>query len=128
MKNLIAMTALVFSMVSINAFAEFKTVSCWKGFNNNEQQTNLGMCERQKNQSQKCSTSMWEHGQAAFDVCLLEAKGNLKLISVFKGFNNSEQERNMQICKKQETTNKICVSNIYVHKQAVFDVALMSIE
>lgn len=111
---------------SLSAFAaDWKVISCWKGYNNGEQKSNMKVCAYQLKGNQKCSDNMWEHSNGAYDVCLLESKKSLKIVQLYKGFNQREQDANLAACKKQETTGKICVTDIWTHKQAAYDVALM---
>ncbi len=97
--------------------ASLKKVSCWNGFNQGQQDANLKICTLQKKEGQKCSTNIWEHEQAAYDVCMMESSGELRIVTIYKGFNNAEQKENLSICKKQESAGKICVTSMFVQSK-----------
>lgn len=110
-----------------NSFADgFIVVNCWKGLSDHDQKRNMAYCLSGRQERQKCSANIWEHQQAVWDVCLMEAVGPLNLIKVFKGFNQKEQNANLAQCRKEESQNSVCVSNAWTHGQAVYDVCLMT--
>jgi len=121
--------SLFFAAMSFAGVAEagpWKTVSCWKGFRNSEQAENLKRCNAQAGSDKKCSTNLWEHENGAFDVCLLEPNGPLKAVTTFKGFSQAEQNKNLALCKKQESQGQLCITSLWAHGQAAYDVVLMA--
>ena len=124
MKNF-AVVIVLGALVSSTSFAALKEVNCWKGFNQKEQNANKSRCLQQRGEAQKCSDNIWEHGHAAYDVCLLEAVDPLTIVTTWKGFNQREQDKNLKECRKQESKGSVCVTNIWRHKQAAYDVCLM---
>ena len=71
---------------------------------------------------------MYEHEHAAFDVCLMAPNGPLQVVSVYKAFNQKDQDSNLRNCRKsQEGVGTICVSDWLVHHQAAYDVCLMKV-
>ncbi len=109
-----------------SAFAgSVREVSCWNGYSQNDQNKNLQQCKRQRSDGQKCSTNLWEHKRAAYDVCLLEPAGELKSQSCWKGFNQREQNANLSQCLSQEGQGQFCITNMFTHGQAAYDVCLM---
>ncbi len=124
MKKLIAILS---ALSSLNAFAvDMREVSLWKGFSQNEQNANLIECQRQLRDLQICSVNMFEHKHAAYDVALMEAVSEpSKTVALYKGYNQTEQNQNQAECQKAAKFGQLCVTNAWIHKAAVYDVALM---
>lgn len=114
-------------LFTTSAFAvQMKTVSCWKGFSSAEQRNNLQNCKAGMRDLQVCSSNWNEHQQAVFDVCLMEAASTpKKILSIYKGFSSAEQERNLKACSSVVKFGQLCVTNLWIHKQAAFDVVIM---
>jgi hypothetical protein len=123
MKKIILGLALLSSFSSFAS--DWKVVSCWKGSSSDEQKANMKACTYQAREKQKCSDNMWEHGQAAYDVCLLESNKRLKIVQLYKGYSQKEQDANLKKCKKQETAGQVCVTDMWTHKKGAYDVALI---
>lgn len=125
MKNTFLVLALSLFSQSVSAVT-MELVSCWKGFSAKEQAQNLALCTKSLQDLQVCSTNLFEHRQAAFDVCLMEASAPpTTTVNLFKGFSNAQQVENLKRCKSQAKFGQICVTNWFIHGQAAFDVALM---
>jgi hypothetical protein len=116
------------SIFSVQTFAvEMRVANCWPGFNNQEQAKNLQNCKSQVKEYQSCSANMFEHQHAAYDVCLMEAvTPPTNIVACAKGSNQAQQNQNLNDCKSRETFGSFCVTSIWVHKQAAYDVCLMN--
>ncbi len=125
MQRMTVVFSFIFMTLSAHA-VEMKTSACWKGYGQIEQNENLAKCINARREMQMCSTKWTEHGGAAFDVCLMEpTKNPTRILEHYKGFRQSEQNANLENCRRNEGNGKICVTNWSVHKQAVYDVCLM---
>ncbi|MBI3555759.1 MAG: hypothetical protein HY074_05815 [Deltaproteobacteria bacterium] len=56
----------------LEAAGPLHIVSIFKGFSQREQNANLRQCKSQEGPGTICITNAWVHGQAAYDVCLME--------------------------------------------------------
>lgn len=115
---------LLVSTFSVIALAEYNVKNCIKGFNQKEQNQNLSLCEKQLTGNQACSDKMFEHGNGAYDVCVIELS-NPQLQSCTAGYKQSEQNLNLANCLKSRPTGSICVANMFVHQQGAYFVCLM---
>ena len=111
-------------LISMTANAELTVNSCLKGYKQAEQNQNLVLCEKQITANQVCSDKMFEHGNGAYDVCVLEIK-NPTVVSCAKGFSNKDQAENLIKCKRNRGSGTLCVSSLWVHGQGAYDVCLM---
>ncbi len=123
--NLLKLFLVFAALTQLAQAVEFRALSCFKGFSPVDQRNNLNACLKQVRDGQKCSANIWEHRNAAFDVCVLEPIGPLKLAQLYQGFSQRDQTANLAACRQQESSGKICITNVWTHGQAVFDVALM---
>ena len=58
-------------------------------------------------------------------VASTSAFANLQVKECWQGFSQREQDANLAACRASEGANQICVSSMWVHEQAAYDVALM---
>jgi hypothetical protein len=116
----------LFSVLSTQAFAiEWSEVRCWQGYSQDEQNSNMKNCKREISDLTMCTDNMWIHKRGAYDICLMQASKPKKVLTRFPGWNQKDQNRNMQSCKQQQSDRSICVSNAWIHGQGVYDVCLM---
>ncbi len=106
--------------------ATFKNGFCWKGYSSKDQKANLNDCQKQARSGQICETSMYVHEQAAFDVCLrIPDAAPTRVVSCLKGFNQNEQNKNLETCRRNLSAGQICETSWNVHKQALYDTCIM---
>jgi len=117
---------LILCVAMTSQAVDMKNVQCWKGYNNDQQSANLEQCNQQIQDLQICSTNLWDNKQGAFDVCLMAPVSNpTKTVMTFKGYNQAQQDQNVQNCEQQRTFGQLCVSNAWVSGAGVYDVVLM---
>ncbi len=115
---------LIMTFISASAQADITVKNCFKGLKQAEQNQNMAICESQISQNQVCSDNMFEHGNAAYDVCVLELI-KPTLVSCVKGFSPHEQSQNLAQCKQNRDNGTVCVANLWTHKQGAYDICLM---
>ena len=104
----------------------FKNINCFKGFSQNQQNANLDLCQKQAHSGQVCETSLFVHGQSAYDVCLRAPETTAThIINCLKGSSQNDQNTNSVLCRKSLAAGQICETNWNVHGQAIYDVCLM---
>jgi hypothetical protein len=117
---------LILCLATISQAVDMKNDQCWKGYSDSDQQSNLSQCDQQKQDLQICSTNLFENKQGAYDVCLMGAAANpTKTVSTFKGYNQQQQDQNLQTCEQQRQFGQLCVSNAWISGAGVYDVILM---
>ncbi len=112
---------------SVAQAATMKEVHLWRGFSSQEQAEHLRACRSQiRTDFQVCSTNIYEHRHAAYDVCLMEADPAPTTVTFcYQGTTQREQDRSLADCRRQIRFGQFCVANLWVHQHAAYDVCIM---